>query len=158
MNDISSNMLFKQLKSLLQEGVQGPQQEWSYFTDPGSNGFLGTIDELNSKSASKTSGPNDNSVASHVWHLCFALNATSDWIRGIKTSHDWEESWQIQKVNDEEWSELQSKFRQEYEEFLHMIETVDLSDETVIGGIVGTIAHVAYHLGAIRQKLTNNDI
>jgi hypothetical protein len=78
MDNALSNILVKQLKNLLQEGIQGPQEEWSYFTDPGSNGFLGTIGELNSTSASKTSGPNDNSVASHTWHLCFALNATSD--------------------------------------------------------------------------------
>jgi hypothetical protein len=158
MSDIPSKILVKQLKNLLQEGIQGPQKEWSYFTDPGSNGFLGTTGELNSTSASKTSGPNDNSVASHTWHLCFALNATSDWIQGKKSSHEWEKSWRIQKVNDRDWSELQSKLRQEYEEFYHLIETVDLSDEKVIGGVIGTIAHIAYHLGAIRQKLTNSEL
>lgn len=158
MSDISTDILVNQLKTLLHEGVQGPKKDWSYFTDPNSKGFLGTIEKLSSTSASKTSGPNDNSVAAHAWHLIFALNATSDWIQGDHSPKDWEKSWQVQKVDDAEWSKIQSKFRQDYEDFFRVIETVDLTNEEVLSGVIGAIAHVAYHLGAIRQKLTESDL
>lgn len=158
MNDISTKMLVKQLKTLLREGIQGPQKDWSYFTDPNSKGVLGTIKKLSSTAASKTSGPHDNSVAAHVWHLSFALSATGDRIQGDHSPRDWEESWQVQKVNDNEWVKIQSKLRQEYEELLRVIESVDLSKEEVLSGVIGAIAHVAYHLGAIRQKLTESDL
>lgn len=158
MSDISTKIIVNQLKTLLREGIQGPNKDWSYFTDPNSKGFLGTIESLSSTSASKTSGPHDNSVAAHAWHLSFALSANSDWIQGDHSPKDWDESWRVQKVNDEEWVKIQSKLRQEYEEFFRVIETVDLSNEEVLGGVIGAIAHVAYHLGAIRQKLAKSDL
>ncbi len=158
MSDIPNKILVNQLKTLLREGIQGPPDNWSYFTDPNSKGFLGTIENLSSTAASITSGPSDNSVAAHAWHLSFALRASSDWIQGDHSPKDWEESWRIQKVNDEEWQKIQSKLRQEYEEFFRLIETVDLSNEEVFSGIIGAIAHVAYHLGAIRQKVTQSDL
>ena len=158
MSDISTSILANKLKTLLQEGIEGPQDDWSYFTDPNSNGFLGTIEKLSSKAASKSSGPNDNSVASHAWHLGFALNATNNWIRGNPSPENWEESWRVQNVNDSEWVQIQSKVRQEYEDLFHIIDTVDLSNEEVLSGVIGAIAHVAYHLGAIRQKLTEIDL
>lgn len=158
MSEISTKVLVKQLKTLLREGVQGPQKDWSYFTDPDSNGFLGTIENLSSAAASKTSGPNDNSIAAHAWHLSFALRATSDLIQGDHSSKDWKESWRIQKVNDTEWEKIQSKLRQEYENFARAIEAVDISNEEVLSGVIGAIAHVAYHLGAIRQKLAKTDL
>lgn len=158
MSNISSELLAKQLKTLLREGIQGPQKDWSYFTDPNSKGVLGTIEKLSSTSASKISGPNDNTIAAHVWHLIFALRATSDWIQGDHSPKDWDESWRIQKVNDSEWAKIQSKLRQHYENFIRVIETVDLSKEEVLSGVIGTIAHVAYHLGAIRQKLEDSKL
>lgn len=158
MSDISTTNLVKQLKTLLREGVERPQKNWSYFTDPDSKGFLGTIENLSSAAASKTSGPNDNTIAAHAWHLSFALRATSDWIQGDHSTKDWEESWRVQKVNNTEWKKIQLKLRQEYENFARVIETVDLSNEEVLSGVIGAIAHVAYHLGAIRQKLTKSNL
>lgn len=158
MSAISTKILVMQLKTLLREGIQGPQKDWSYYTDPHSKGFLGTIEKLSSTAASKTSGPNDTSIAAHTWHFSFALSATTDLIRGDHSPKDWENSWRVQKVNENEWVRIHSTLRQEYENFLRVIETVDLSDEEVLSGVIGAIAHVAYHLGAIRQKLTPNVI
>jgi hypothetical protein len=158
MSDISAKILVNQIKTLLREGIRGPKKDWSYFTDPDSGGFLGTIENLSSAEASKTSGPNDNSIAAHAWHLSFVLNAASAWIQGGLSPKDWEKSWRIQKVNDNEWVKIQSKLRQEYEDFSRAIETADLSDEEVLSGVIGAIAHVAYHLGAIRQKLTDSNL
>lgn len=158
MSDISTKILVKQLKILLQEGIQGPQRNWGYFTNPDSKGFLGTIENLSSAAASETSGPNDNSIAAHAWHLSFALRATTDLIQGDHSPKDWNESWRVQKVNDTEWKKIQSKLRQEYEVFSRVLESVDLSNEDVLSGVIGAIAHVAYHLGAIRQKLTENNL
>ncbi len=158
MSDISTNMLVNQLKTLLHEGIKGPQKDWSYFTDPHSKGFLGTIEKLSATAASKTSGPNDNSVAAHAWHLSFALHAANKWIQGDHAPKDWDKSWRIQKITDSEWVKIQSALRQEYEEFLRLIETVDLSNEEVLSGVIGAIAHVAYHLGAIRQKITESNL
>lgn len=158
MSTIPTHVLLKQLKNLLREGIQGPEKGWSYFTDPDSKGVLGTIEKLSSAAASKTSGPNDNSIAAHAWHLSFALRATSDLIQADHSPKDWEESWRVQKVNDSEWKKIRWKLQQEYEDFFRVIETVDLSNEKMLSGVIGAIAHVAYHLGAIRQKLTENDL
>lgn len=158
MSYISTTLLIDQFKTLLHEGINGPQKDWSYFTDPNSTGFIGTNETLSSSAASKTSGPHDNSVAAHAWHLRFALRAACEWIHGDHSSKNWEESRKIQEVDDDEWVKIKSKLREEYENFFRLIEAADLSNKEILTGIIGTIAHVAYHLGTIRQKLSKNDL
>jgi hypothetical protein len=63
----------------------------------------------------------------------------------------WEEAWKTTSVNDGQWGEIRKGLRDETQRWLHAlgspreITTVDLN------GMLGSIAHLAYHLGAIRQ-------
>ena len=157
MSDISTEKLLHQLRNLLHEGFQGSRQQWSYFSDLHAKGFLGTIAVLNQEAASKTSGPHNNTVAAHTWHLIFALGATREWIRGDRSSKEWEKSWSVQKVNEREWIDLQKRLREEFEKFNDLLEEIDLSDENVLGAVMGAVAHVAYHLGAVRQNIAEKE-
>ncbi|HEV2132166.1 MAG TPA: DinB family protein [Longimicrobiaceae bacterium] len=148
------NTIVNQLLAVLREGFEGPPQQWSYFTDSGPEaGMFGTIAGLSAAEASQPFGPHGTTIAAHVHHMCFALEVSSAWIQGDRSRRDWSESWRVTTVDEGEWEQLRAKLRRRYAELVRMIETADLSDELTFGGAVGAVAHAAYHLGAIRQKV-----
>jgi hypothetical protein len=70
-------------------------------------------------------------------------------------SLDWTEIWRtVSRVTPEEWVAYQTELRRNYERILALIKDPSVQpgvDE--MEGVVGIIAHTAYHLGEIRQAL-----
>src|SRR5262249_7270649 len=89
----------------------------------------------------------------HVHHIVFGLNASAAWIRGDRTKHDWQQSWRVKGVDEAGWAELLRQLRAGYADLREAIEKQGVSSSDAFGGAVGAVAHVAYHLGAIRQKM-----
>lgn len=87
------------------------------------------------------------------YHEVFALEAATAWIRGDRTPRKWRESWRVSAVDEPAWTRLREDLRREYTELSGAIERHAASGEEAMGGAIGAIAHAAYHLGAIRQKL-----
>ena len=56
-------------------------------------------------------------------------------------------------VDEAAWVALRTGLRREYEGLLVAVETHAAWDEDALGVAIGAIAHTAYHLGAIRQRL-----
>lgn len=140
----------EQLIEALTEGFEDTNNPWSYFLDKGT-GFYATLAKISSKQASKSIG--NNSIASQVAHVIFGLNVTSDFISGKRERVDWTKSWEPKVVNEEEWQDLQSKLQQAYQRAKQTIKDHATDDVMSIGGAVSVVTHLAYHLGAIRQKL-----
>ena len=59
-------------------------------------------------------------------------------------------------VDDVAWATLRARLRDEYETLLVAVETHAMWDEDALGMAVGAVAHTAYHLGAIRQRLASS--
>jgi hypothetical protein len=57
-------------------------------------------------------------------------------------------------VNDEEWARMLDTLRISYQDMRRDIELFASSSKESMGGVIGALAHVAYHLGAIRQKIS----
>ncbi len=118
--------------------------------------MFGTIEPLSAEEASRPSGGGGSTIAAHVHHMVFVLEASSAWIRGDRTPRDWRESWLATTVIEDEWARLQEELRRGYDELARAIEAVDVADEQAlgeaIGEAIGAVAHAAYLLGAIRQK------
>ena len=94
MSEISREESTKQLLAVLREALEGPAEEWSYFTDHGPEaGMFGTLEKLSAAQASRSVG--GTSVAAHTHHVGFGLEAAAAWIRGDQTSRDWQESWSV---------------------------------------------------------------
>src|SRR6266480_74935 len=77
-------------------------------------------------------------------------------IRGLsaeQTSRDRGRSWTVTTVDDAGWADLQARLRREYQNLVVAVETHAVWDEDALGVAIGAIAHTAYHLGAIRQRL-----
>ena len=94
-----------------------------------------------------------NSIAAHAHHILFSFEAFGAFISGDRTKRDWNESWRVSAVDAAAWTQLQSDLGARYEELQRTIETHGNASEAATGGALGAVAHLAYHIGAIRQKM-----
>lgn len=126
------------LVAVLREALEGPAEAgWSYFADP-DGGLLATLEPLSATDASRVS---------------FGLEASAAWIGGDRTPRDWAQSWTVATVTEAGWRELRDELRARYAALRGAVEHHAATSGDAIGGAVGAVAHVAYHLGEIRQKL-----
>jgi DinB superfamily len=141
----------RQLSNVLQEAVEGSSGPWTYFIDnrPGA-GVFGALAALSAAEASRSQG--GTSIAAHAHHVAFAMEASAASIEGDRTPRDWKESWRVKAVNAAAWKELVGQLHREYRRLRLAVQSRAWSSEETFGETVGVIAHIAYHLGAIRQK------
>jgi hypothetical protein len=64
---------------------------------------------------------------------------------------DWTAAWRTTHVSDAEWAKLRADLRDEAHRWLAALGTPREVDDVALNGMIGSIAHLAYHLGAIRQ-------
>lgn len=149
---LDNEIIMGQLVAVLKEGYEGPTNPWSYFTDARPDaGLAGTLKGLNASDASRSVA--GLSVVAHVHHVAFGMNASADWIRGDHTPKEWKESWSIISVDDQGWIKLQQSLQEAYNNLRQTIVFHNSDSAHSFGGAVASIAHLAYHLGAIRQKV-----
>ena len=153
MRSVDAEMVVQQLIDVLREALEGPrEQRWSYFTDNNPEaGFLGTLRALSAEQASQVIGT--ASVASHVYHTIFGMEVSAAWITGNRVAHDWSQSWKVTEVTEAEWQEMIGRLENQYHTLSQSIGAFALTDEIAAGVSAGGLAHVAYHLGAVQQKL-----
>lgn len=154
METASAHLISSQLANLLREAFAGPPGPWTYFTDnrPGV-GILSTIEALSAREASIPLEPGGATIAGHVDHVRASLAGSTDLITKRRTSRDRTGSWTVTQVTDTEWNALQTALRTQYEISLQTIQSRMDWDEDGLGAAGGAVAHAAYHLGAIRQRL-----
>ena len=142
-----------QILDVLREAFEGPKERWSYFTDNRSDaGLFGTLGKLAAEDASRVRGK--TSIAAHVNHVIFGLDASARWIEGDRTTRNWKESWNAGSVSSDEWARMRDKLRVSYQDMRRDVELYASTSKESMGGVIGALAHVAYHLGAIRQKIS----
>jgi hypothetical protein len=64
---------------------------------------------------------------------------------------DWSTSWKKTTVSDAEWQTRRDELRAEANRWLTALGRPREMQEIELNGVIGSIAHLAYHLGAIRQ-------
>ena len=148
---------FKQsLRTLFTEAVDGPpnpKETWFTSNEAGS-GMLGTISKLTSEQASKKPNGAAHSIAEHAAHIAFSFRTGLQYASGDFSPVDWSKSWETGKLDQARWSAIQNEIRANWQKLLQfMDEKESFTDINSITGFCGTIAHTAYHLGAIRTML-----
>jgi hypothetical protein len=92
-----------------------------------------------------------NPVAGHAHHLATALEALARVMKGQPWEIDWEASWKFPEPLDEAtWSALRERLRAAYADARAGIAATEFKEEFFLP-LAATLAHSAYHLGAIRQ-------
>jgi hypothetical protein len=148
-NGITRAQFVEAVAYLLRETFEGsPPGQPSAFLDRGI-GFFATLDELSADAASNEF--HGTTVAAQTEHAKFYLDRLCEFINGRTASVNWEDSWLIETVNDDEWTALRKSVAKSYESVLRCIAEVNSWNEQQTGMAVGMVAHTAYHLGAIRQ-------
>jgi hypothetical protein len=142
----------KTLGTLLGELVDGSSKDGGYMLNPGDAGLLRSLEKLSAAEASART-PTGSSIAAHVDHLRYGLSLMNRWSQGENPfgSADWSASWRKTTVSDAEWQQLRADVRAEATRWRGVVSTPRDVDEIELNGVIGSIAHLAYHLGAIRQ-------
>ena len=140
------------LATLFRELVYGAPHAGAYMLNRGDAGLLASLDALSAAAASATN-TGGASIAAHVDHLRYGLTLMNRWSEGENPfdAADWRASWRRTRVNDAEWRQLRADLGDEAHRWLQALREPRDVDETELNGVVGSIAHLAYHLGAIRQ-------
>lgn len=140
------------LASLFGELVDGPASSTAYMLNTGDTGLLRSLDGLSAAEASTTvSG--GGSVAAHTDHLRYGLSLMNRWAAGEDPyrNADWGMSWQLSTVSDDQWRSLRAALAGEARRWYATLGTTRDVDESELSFMIASVAHLAYHLGAIRQ-------
>jgi len=140
------------LATLFSELVEGAPSSGAYMLNAGDEGLLRSLDKLSAMAASSPTATG-SSVAAHVDHVRYGLSLMNRWSEGQNpfTDADWSASWKKTSVSDDEWRKLRMDLRAAATQWLNVLRTPRDVREVELNGIIGSIAHVGYHLGAIRQ-------
>lgn len=144
------------LKTLLIEIFDGPPGGAAYMLNPGDSGLLRQLDGIDAGAASARTIPGTTTVAAHVDHVHYGLALLNRWAAGEENpwaDADWSASWKLGTVTEEEWRTLRLRLRSEVERWKTAVENRSAWDDIAAAGALSSVAHTAYHLGAIRQIL-----
>jgi hypothetical protein len=119
----------------------------------GDIGLLRSLDKLSAEEASR-SVHDGATIAAHALHLRYGLSLMNRWAsEGGNPFADakWDEAWKLREVDSAMWDEIRNGLRQESERWFNHLATPRELDSRELRGIIGSVAHLGYHLGAIRQ-------
>ena len=140
------------LATLFAELTDGAPASGGYMLNAADPGLLRSLDRL-SASAASIPTRTGSTIAAHVDHVRYGLSLMNRWSAGENpfTDADWSASWKKTTVSETEWQKLRTDLRAEAARWLTALRTPREVDAVEFNGMLGSIAHFAYHLGAIRQ-------
>ena len=150
-----SGQFAKLLPTIFRELVHGSPDPSArtYVLNQGDQGLLASLERLSAAAASAThaGGP---SIAAHVDHLRYGLSLLNRWAGGDAPpwpDMDWTASWRRTVVSDAEWESLREELHREAARWAETLSSPPEVSDVQAGWMSGSVAHLAYHLGAIRQ-------
>src|SRR4051812_18257740 len=139
---------------LFSELIQGTSRQGEAFIlNSGDVGLLRSLDQLPAAEASQSVN-GGATIAAHAQHVRYGLSLMNRWAReGGNPFADakWDEAWKISDVDDAGWDEIRTGLRHEAGRWLAALGEPRDANKVELSGMIGSIAHLAYHLGAIRQ-------
>jgi hypothetical protein len=142
------------LSRLFAELVTGaPQGGGAFILNSGDAGLLRSLEKLSADDASRSANEGAT-IAAHARHLQYGLSLMNRWAReGGDPFSDatWDEAWKTSRVDDQEWRSIRDGLKQEAQRWLEALGSPREASGAELAGMIGSVAHLAYHLGAIRQ-------
>jgi hypothetical protein len=141
------------LGRLFSELVDGAAADGAFILNTGDAGLLRSLDTISPADASRS--VNDGAtIAAHAQHLRYGLSLMNQWARAGGNpfaNAKWDEAWKTTTVDATGWDEIRAGLRDETHRWLDALRSPRDASEVELAGVVGSVAHLAYHLGAIRQ-------
>ncbi len=124
-----------------------------FVLNTGDLGLLRSLDKLSAADASRA--VNDGAtIAARAQHVRYGLSLMNRWATaGGNPFADatWDEAWKTSLVDAHGWQEIRDGLRNEAHRWLEALNAARDVTEIELTGMIASIAHLAYHLGAIRQ-------
>jgi len=143
----------KVMALLFSELVEGAPQNNAYVLNGGDAGMLRSLDRLSAADASR-SVHDGATVAAHVRHVRYGLSLMNRWASeggNPFATADWSEAWKTTDVDEATWKQIRQELKNEAEQWLPRLEAPRDVMDVELNGMVASVVHLAYHLGAIRQ-------
>ena len=124
-----------------------------FMLNPGDVGLLKSLDKISASDASRS--VNDGAtIAAHVRHVRYGLSLMNQWASeggNPFANAKWDEAWKTSTVDATAWDEIKNGLRDEARRWLQVLKSPRDASDVELAGMAGSVAHLAYHLGAIRQ-------
>ena len=152
---MNTNDIAPSLAGLFSELVRGTTTTpgGAFVLNSGDVGLLRSLDTLSAADASR-SVDGGATIAAHAQHLRYGLSLMNRWAsEGGNPFADakWDAAWKTSIVDDAQWTEIRGGLRTEADRWLEALGSPRDAGTVELSGMIGSIAHLAYHLGAIRQ-------
>lgn len=141
------------LTAIFAELTDGAASTGGFVLNSGDAGLLASLDRLDAAAASLSSH-GGATIAAHTAHLAYGLSLMNRWATeggNPFAEARWEEAWRIRAVDDGEWERVRASLRDEVRRWRDELARPREVIAIELNGMVGSVAHLAYHLGAIRQ-------
>jgi len=139
------------LFSELVDGTSG--RKGAFILNTGDIGLLASLDKMSAADASRS--VNDGAtIAAHAQHLRYGLSLMNRWATeggDPFANAAWDEAWKTSEVDATAWKEIRDGLRDETHRWLNTLGSPREVTDLALTGMIASVAHLAYHLGAIRQ-------
>jgi hypothetical protein len=151
MDTNESHVALGRVFSELIDGAAG--NDGALVLNTGDVGLLQSLERMPAAEASRAVN-GGATIAAHAQHLAYGLTLMNRWAaEGGDPFADatWDAAWRTSAVGDSEWREIRQRLRDESRRWLAALRSPREVSELERAGLIASIAHLAYHLGAIRQ-------
>jgi hypothetical protein len=139
---------------ILNELLEGAPNTGAFVLNAGDVGLIRSLEILSAIEASLIPEGANASVAAHVDHLRYGLNLLNRWSHGEQPFEgaDFTASWERVHVSEDEWQDRRAALKKEALAWRDNLSRLPASlNEMEQNGVVASVVHLAYHMGAIRQ-------
>ena len=143
--------IFARLFSELVDGVAAGGT--AFVLNSGDAGLLRSLDKLSAADASHSVN-GGATIAAHAQHLRYGLSLMNQWASeggNPFANAKWDEAWKTSTVDADAWNEIRAGLRDETHRWLDQLTSPRDVADVELTGMAASVAHLAYHLGAIRQ-------
>jgi uncharacterized damage-inducible protein DinB len=141
------------LARLFSELTLGTSPRAAFVLNRGDVGLIRSLEKVSAADASR-SVDGGATIAAHARHVCYGISLFNRWAsEGGDPFADamWDAAWKTNVVDEPAWREIRDRLREESARWLEVLEAPRDVDEIALTGMIASVVHLSYHLGAIRQ-------
>jgi hypothetical protein len=152
-DDMITNDTSSALARVFEELSAGADPVEGFVLNHGDVGLLHSLEKLSAADASRNIN-GGATIAAHAEHLRYGLSLWNRWASDGGTPFagaNWGAAWQTSSVDEPAWREIRDGLRNEAQRWLEALKSPREASGLELTGMIASVVHLAYHLGAIRQ-------
>lgn len=125
----------------------------AFILNTGDVGLLRSLDRLSPAEASASINQGAT-IAAHAQHVRYGLSLMNLWASeggDPFANARWDEAWKVGTVDAPAWDEIRNGLRDETRRWLEVLQSPREVSGIELAGMIASVAHLAYHVGAVRQ-------